>query len=58
MLKFNIEVARILGWIRGPEDIQNEFEVGEAEAVNYWNKPALRMIGRSDLPLIEYKEAS
>jgi hypothetical protein len=56
MTKFNVEVARILGWIRGPKDIQDEFEVNEKEAAELWNKPALVMIGRGDIPLLEFKE--
>jgi hypothetical protein len=57
MTKFNGEVARILGWIRGPEDIQAEFEVSEKEAAELWNKPALVMLGHGDIPLLEFKEA-
>jgi hypothetical protein len=58
MTKFNVEVARILGWVRGPEDIQNEFEVSEEEAAGLWNKPALVMLGRGDIPLLEFKEGA
>jgi hypothetical protein len=57
MTKFNVEVARILGWIRGPKDIQAEFEVSEKEAAELWNKPALVMLGHGDIPLLEFKEA-
>jgi hypothetical protein len=56
MTKFNVEVARILGWIRGPKDIENEFEVSEKEASELWNKPQLVMLGRGDVPLLEFKE--
>jgi hypothetical protein len=54
MTKFNVEVARILGWVRGPEDIQAEFDISEKEAVELWNKPALVMLGRGDIPLLEF----
>jgi hypothetical protein len=57
MMKFNIEVARILGWIRGPQDIQDEFDVNEAEAVRYWNTNSLVKIGMSDVQMLEYKGA-
>jgi hypothetical protein len=56
MTKFNVEVARILGWIRGPKDIQEEFETSEEEAAKLWNKPSLAMLGRGDVPLLEFKE--
>jgi hypothetical protein len=58
MTKFNVEVARILGWIRGPKDIQNEFDVSEKEAAELWNKPALVMLGPGDIPLLEFKEGT
>jgi hypothetical protein len=58
MTKFNVEVARILGWIRSPKDIQDEFEVNEKEAVELWNKPSLVMLGRGDIPLLEFKEGA
>jgi uncharacterized protein YpmS len=57
MMKFNIEVARILGWVRDPEDIEDEFEVTRAEAVRYWNTRSLGKIGTADFPMLEYKEA-
>jgi hypothetical protein len=58
MTKFNVEVARILGWVRGPKDIQNEFEVSEKEAAELWNKPALVMLDRGGVPLLEFKEGA
>jgi hypothetical protein len=54
MTKFNVEVARILGWIRSAKDIQDEFEISEAEAVRYWQNPALRMIGASDMKMLTF----
>lgn len=57
MTKFNVEVARILGWVRSPKDIQDEFEMSEEEAVNYWQTPALKMIGTGDIKMLECKEA-
>jgi hypothetical protein len=58
MTKFNVEVARILGWVRGPKDIQDEFEVSEKEAAELWNKPALVMLGHGDIPLLEFKKGA
>jgi hypothetical protein len=57
MMRFNIEAGRILGWLNKPQDIADEFEVSESEAAQYWNNPALMMIGQKDLPMLEYKEA-
>jgi cupin superfamily acireductone dioxygenase involved in methionine salvage len=57
LLKFNIEVARLRGWIRSPKDIQSEFEVSEADATKYWQSPALKMLGQSDFLMLECKEA-
>jgi hypothetical protein len=57
MMRFNIEVARILGWIRGPQDIQDEFEVSEDKAAEYWREAGLKMLGVSDLRMLECKEA-
>jgi hypothetical protein len=57
MMRFNIEVGRIFGWLNKPEDIANEFELSKSEAEKYWNKPALMMLGKKDLPMLEYKEA-
>jgi hypothetical protein len=55
MTKFNVEVARIRGWVRGPKDIQNEFEVSEKEAAELWSKPSLVMLGPGDVPLFELR---
>jgi hypothetical protein len=55
MMKFNVAVAKILGWIRGPEDIQEEYEVSAAEAVKYWNTDTLLKLGQSDIQMLEYK---
>jgi hypothetical protein len=57
MMRFNIEVARILGWVRGPQDIQDEFEVSEEAAAEYWREAGLKMLGVSDLRMLECKEA-
>ena len=58
MTKFNVEVARILGWIRSPKDIADEFEVSAQEAAELWSKPSLVMLGCGDVPLLECKEAA
>jgi hypothetical protein len=55
MMKFNIEAARILGWVRGPADIQDEFDVTEEEAVHLWKKPSLITLGMSDMKMLECK---
>jgi uncharacterized protein YpmS len=57
MTKFNVEVVRILGWVRGPKDIENEFAVSEKEAAELWSKPSLVMLGCGDVPSLEFKEA-
>lgn len=57
MTKFNVEVARILGWVRGPADIAEEFEMGEKEAADLWDNPALKMIGGGDLLMLDCGEA-
>lgn len=36
----NVEVSRLLGWIRSKEDIQNEFDDGMKGAEKYFNKNA------------------
>jgi hypothetical protein len=58
MMKFNIEVARLRHWINDHEDIQNEFDVSEAEAIKLWKNPSLIRIGQSDFPLLEYQSQS
>lgn len=55
MMKFNIEAARLLGWVRGPQDIQDEFEMSGEEAAKYWNRSALQIIGRGDFKALEFK---
>jgi len=52
MLRFNVEVARLRHWINSHEDIEHEFDVTPFEAFSLWRKPSLRLIGRSDLPLL------
>jgi SAM-dependent methyltransferase len=54
LLKFNVEVAKIRKWIMEPEDIQEEFAVGEAEAEALWNS-GLTLLGVKDMPMLEYK---
>jgi hypothetical protein len=56
MMKFNIEVARLRHWINNHVDIQNEFDVSEAEAIKLWKNPSLIRIGREDIPLLEYAQ--
>jgi hypothetical protein len=58
MMKFNIEVARLRKWINSHVDIQDEFEVSEKEAIRLWKQPSLARIGRSDIPLLEFKQKS
>ena len=58
MMKFNIEVARLRHWINDHRDIQEEFEVSEAEALRLWNQPSLLNIGQADIPLLEYKKSA
>jgi hypothetical protein len=54
MMKFNIEVARLRKWINSHADIQDEFEVPEAEAIRLWKKPSLCRISHTDTPLLEF----
>jgi hypothetical protein len=56
MMKFNIEVARLRHWINNHQDIQDEFEVSEDEAIRLWNEPGLLRIGERDLKLLGYAE--
>jgi hypothetical protein len=35
--KFNLEVGRIRGWIKNPQDAANEFDISIEEANAYWN---------------------
>ena len=56
MMKFNIGVAKLRKWINNHQDIQNEFEVSEEEAVRLWKEPSLLRIGKRDLKLLSYSE--
>jgi hypothetical protein len=58
MMKFNIEVARLRHWINSHADIQDEFDVTEAEAIRLWKKPNLQRIGQTDTPLLEFNRLS
>jgi hypothetical protein len=58
MMKFNIEVARLRHWINSHADIQDEFDVSEAEAMRLWKKPNLQRIGQTDTPLLEFNRLS
>ena len=58
MMRFNIEVARLRNWINNHNDIKDEFEVSEAEAIRLWKKPSLCRIGHSDLSLPEFNGLS
>jgi hypothetical protein len=54
IMKFNIEVAKLLNWINSLHDIQEEFEVSEEEAIRLWKEPGLLQIGKNDLKLLSY----
>ena len=56
MMKFNIEVAKLRKWVNNHQDIADEFEVTEEEAVRLWNEPGLKMIGNRELRLLGYNE--
>lgn len=56
LLKFNIEVAKIRKWIRSADDIQEEFELSEQEAAQFW-KSGLQLIGNNDIKLLEKKRS-
>ena len=43
LMAFNVAVGMEKGWLKAPADIQNEFEVSEAEAVKFFEKSPLRL---------------
>lgn len=58
MMKFNVEVARLRNWINNHTDIQNEFDVSEAEAIKLWERPNLIRLQKTDIPLLEFNKLS
>jgi hypothetical protein len=54
MLRFNVEVAKIKKWLTCPQDIQDEFDVPEAEAVNLWKTSGILLPGNSDMKLLGF----
>jgi len=58
MMKFNIEVARLRKWINNHQDIQNEFDVSETEALRLWKRSSVVRIGQSDISLLEFTKKS
>jgi hypothetical protein len=56
MMKFNIEVAKLRKWINKHQDIEDEFDVSEEEAIRLWKEQGLLQIGKEDLKLLGYTE--
>jgi hypothetical protein len=56
MMLFNIEVGKIKKWITSPDDIEDEFDVSEAEASKLWSNSQIRLPGYSDIKLLGFKE--
>jgi hypothetical protein len=56
MMKFNIEVARLRKWINNHQDIQDEFDVSEEEAIRLWKDHGLLKIGKQDLKILVYND--
>jgi hypothetical protein len=54
MLRFNVEVAKIKKWITCPQDIQEEFDVSEGEAVNLWKTSGVLLPGNNDIKLLGF----
>ena len=50
----NVEAARILGWIKSPEDIKNEFPVELANDAEKYFKGNRYVAISGNLPLIGY----
>jgi len=56
MMKFNIEVAKLCKWINKHQDIHDEFDVSEEEAIRLWKQPGLLKIGERDIKMLVYNE--
>lgn len=54
MLRFNVEVAKIKKWLTCPQDIQDEFDVSEAEAVSLWKNTGILLPGSGDMKLLGF----
>jgi hypothetical protein len=54
MLRFNVEVAKIKKWITCSQDIQDEFDVPEAEAIILWKTSGILLPGSNDMKLLGF----
>ena len=48
----NIEVGKLKGWIKKPQDIQDEFDLKEEEAISYFTNSELMLLGNSNAMLL------
>lgn len=48
----NIEVGKLRGWIKKPEDIQTEFDLSEQESISYFTNSELCLLGHKDTMLL------
>jgi hypothetical protein len=54
MMLFNIEVGKIKKWLMCSQDIQDEFDVPEAEAASLWKNSGILLPGSSDMKLLGF----
>ncbi len=51
LMTLNIEVGKLRGWIKAPEDIQEEFKVSQSKALEYFKTSELKLFTNNQLLL-------
>lgn len=48
----NIEVGKLRGWIKKPQDIEDEFNISKKESIRYFTNTELYLMGHNDSKLL------